>query len=134
MTVHDPSQFRVTGDGLKLAYVGEMAWFEIDPRGAASGSTEAGVKITSPSGGRVACQITKNSRGIIRVEYVPSEVGPHRISTKYAGTALTGSPFTCEVIDPNSVHVTDLHDGYVGKVLLICWSNAGYVPFENGSF
>ncbi|OQV23311.1 Filamin-B [Hypsibius exemplaris] len=130
MNVYDPSQFRVTGDGLKLAYVGETAWFEIDPRGATNG--EAGVKITSPSGARIACQITRTSRGIIRVEYVPSEVGPHRISTKYAGNALLGSPFTCEVIDPRQVHVTDLHDGYVGKenVFRVDASKAGAGDLE----
>jgi filamin len=113
MTVHDPSQFRVTGDGLTRACVGETAWFEIDPRGATN--AEAGVKITSPSGGRVPCQMTKTSRGIIRVEYIPSEVGPHRISTKYAGVSLTGSPFECQVYDPRQVQVKDLHDGYVAK-------------------
>ncbi|GAU89920.1 hypothetical protein RvY_02412-2 [Ramazzottius varieornatus] len=115
MQVHDPSQFRVTGDGLTRACVGETAWFEIDPRGAAGANAEVGVKITSPSGGKVNPVITRTSRGLIRVEYVPSEVGPHRISVKYAGTALTGSPFTCEVYDPRKVRVEDLHDGYVGK-------------------
>lgn len=115
MLVHDPSQFRVTGDGLTRACVGDTAWFEIDPRGAASANAEVGVKITSPSGAKVNPVITRTSRGLIRIEYVPLEVGPHRISVKYAGTALTGSPFTCEVYDPRKVRVEDLRDGYVGK-------------------
>lgn len=112
MNVHDPSQMRVSGDGLKRAFVGEMAWFEIDPRG---GTAEASVKITSPTGSRVACEMTRSTRGIIRVEYTPLEVGPHSISCKYADTPLNGSPFTCQVIDPRMVKITDLKDGFVGK-------------------
>lgn len=100
ISVHDPSLIKVSGDGLKRACVGERAWFEIDPMG---GHAEAGVKITSPSGAHVPCTMTKSSRGIIRVEYTPVEVGPHRISCKYAGTPLTGSPFICEVYDHKQV-------------------------------
>lgn len=91
---------KVSGDGLKRACAGEVAWFEIESRTTAS--ADVSVKITSPSGARVTVQIAKSSRGF-RVEYTPVEVGPHRISTKYADVPLSGSPFTCDVYDPSKV-------------------------------
>jgi filamin len=109
----DGSRSVAEGDGLKRACVGENAWFEIDPKGPAIADAE--VKITSPSGARVATQNRKTSRGTFRFEYIPQEVGSHKIACKYAGTELNGSPFTCEVYDPLNVRVSELTDGYVGK-------------------
>ena len=113
MTVHDPSKVTASGDGLKHACVGEVAWFEIDPHGPAT--AEAEVKITSPSGTRVATTISRTTRGIFRVEFTPTEVGPHKIACKYADTPLTGSPFICEAYDPKQVNLKDINDGFVGK-------------------
>lgn len=91
----DGSRSLAEGDGLKRACVGETAWFEIDPRGPPI--AEAEVSISSPSGTRVPTTGRKTSRGTFRFEYVPTEVGPHKIACKYAETALNGSPFTCQV-------------------------------------
>lgn len=109
----DGSRATAEGDGLRRACVGEVAWFEIDPRGPPI--AEAEVKITSPVGARVVSQLRKTSRGTFRVEYTPMEVGPHKIACKYAETPLNGSPFVCEVFDPRNVRVSDLPDGFVGE-------------------
>lgn len=109
----DGSRSTAEGDGLKHGVVGEVAWFEIDPRGPPIADAE--VKITSPTGVKVQTQMRKTSRGTFRVEYTPMEVGPHKIACKYAETPLNGSPFVCDVCDPRNVRISELPDGFVGK-------------------
>lgn len=111
--VIDGSRAIATGDGLSKALVGDTAWFEIDPNSPPL--VEPEVVISGPNGGRVPFQMRKTSRGTFKVEYIPTEVGAHVISAKYAEATVGGSPFTCNVFDPRKIRMGDLPDGYVNK-------------------
>ena len=47
-------------------------------------------------------------------EFIPHEVGIHTIEVLIAGQHISGSPFHCNVFDPNSVRIIDIDQG--GKI------------------
>lgn len=44
------------------------------------------------------------------VEFTPEITGEHEIKVTFAETPVTGSPFTCEVVDPKAVVIRGLED------------------------
>ncbi|XP_069103435.1 filamin-A-like isoform X2 [Argopecten irradians] len=72
------------------------------------------IKITAPSGGTVPFNIVQDS-GKQTIEYVPEEVGDHRIDLKYMGNEVDGSPFTAKAYDTSAIVITPLRNGLVGS-------------------
>jgi len=51
-----------------------------------------------------------------RVEFEPTDVGPHTVDIKYAGQPVHGSPYTTNVYDVGGVQLTDApSSGVVGN-------------------
>jgi len=51
-----------------------------------------------------------------RVEFEPTEVGPHTVDVRLAGQPVQGSPFTANVYDVARVRLTDTpSSGVVGN-------------------
>lgn len=69
--------------------------------------------ISAPSGTIVPRNVTGNHSDGFKVEFVPNEVGRHKISVKYADVEISGSPFFTEVYDMNLVRVGQIPDGIV---------------------
>ncbi|XP_061194597.1 filamin-C-like isoform X3 [Saccostrea echinata] len=112
LDIVDSGRVTVSGDGLSLVPVNRTARFEVDTQGSSSGKVN--VEITGPSGQSVPCDISNGSQGQI-VEYVPTEVGDHKIFIKYRDTEIEGSPFTAKAYDTSAIAVTPLQDGMVGS-------------------
>ncbi|XP_062567858.1 filamin-A-like isoform X3 [Saccostrea cucullata] len=112
LDIVDSGRVTVSGDGLSLVPVNRTARFEVDTQGSSSGKVD--VEITGPSGRSVPCDISSGSQGQI-VEYVPTEVGDHKIFIKYRDTEIEGSPFTAKAYDTSAITVTPLQDGMVGS-------------------
>lgn len=112
LDIVDSGRVTVSGDGLSLVPVNRPAKFIVDTQGSSSGSVK--VEITGPSGGEVFCNVSNGVNGQ-NVEYVPKEVGDHKIAIKYRDTEIEGSPFTAKAYDTSAIVVTPLQDGMVGS-------------------
>ncbi|XP_023932625.1 filamin-C [Lingula anatina] len=110
----DASHVTASGDGLRLAPVQHVAWFEVDTHGPAE--APIGVKITAPSGATVPCRVTPKPGTVNQFigEYTPIEPGRHLVEIKYGTASIVGSPFACEAYDASRVRVTDTD--YSGRV------------------
>ncbi|XP_078312683.1 filamin-A-like isoform X1 [Crassostrea virginica] len=112
LDIVDSARVTVFGDGLSLVPVNRTAKFVVDTQGSSSGNVNA--EITGPSGGSVPCNISSSGQGQL-VEYVPTEVGDHRIKVTYRDTEVEGSPFVAKAYDTSAIVVTPLQDGMVGS-------------------
>ena len=54
---------------------------------------------------------------MLRVDFVPMEVGPHTVSVLYTGSQVNGSPFTTYCYDASRVKIVDVspQPGKVGQ-------------------
>ena len=93
------------GDGLKQAVLNTKAVFDIDTMGADNPPV---VVISDPYSVSVSPILTETRPGLYRVEYRPTKLGTHSIEITVGGRAISYSPFKCEVLDPQSVRVTDI--------------------------
>lgn len=51
-----------------------------------------------------------------RVEFEPTDIGPHTVDVKYAGQPIDGSPYIANVYDVSRVRLTDAPStGVVGN-------------------
>jgi len=51
-----------------------------------------------------------------RLEFRPTDIGPHTIDIKYSGQPVPGSPYTANVYDVSRVRLTDApSSGVVGN-------------------
>jgi len=91
----DASKCKPTGDGLRTAYVDQLATFDVDCRGAGEGLLTASVD--NPSGAHTDTLVNDHQDGTYTIEYTPFEPGPHKVSVKYAGQQIPGSPYTVDV-------------------------------------
>ncbi|XP_069103436.1 filamin-B-like isoform X3 [Argopecten irradians] len=112
LEIVDSGQVTVSGDGLSLVPVNRTASFVVDTQGSGSGNVD--VEIMAPSGGTVPFNIVQDS-GKQTIEYVPEEVGDHRIDLKYMGNEVDGSPFTAKAYDTSAIVITPLRNGLVGS-------------------
>ncbi|XP_061194598.1 filamin-A-like isoform X4 [Saccostrea echinata] len=110
--VTDPKSISVTGGGIDFILCNRKTNFVVNCD--ESMSENISVLITGPSGQSVPCDISNGSQGQI-VEYVPTEVGDHKIFIKYRDTEIEGSPFTAKAYDTSAIAVTPLQDGMVGS-------------------
>ncbi|XP_056004558.1 filamin-A-like isoform X3 [Ostrea edulis] len=112
LDIVDSGRVTVSGDGLSLVPVNRTAKFVVDTQGSSSGKVN--VEITGPSGQSVPCDVSSGEQGQT-VEYVPTEVGDHKISIMYRDTEIEGSPFTAKAYDTSAIMVSPLQDGLVGS-------------------
>ncbi|XP_062567856.1 filamin-C-like isoform X1 [Saccostrea cucullata] len=110
--VTDPKSISVTGGGIDFVLCNRKTNFVVNCD--TNMSENISVSITGPSGRSVPCDISSGSQGQI-VEYVPTEVGDHKIFIKYRDTEIEGSPFTAKAYDTSAITVTPLQDGMVGS-------------------
>lgn len=101
----------VSGDGLSLVPLNKTAYFNVDTQGS---SSKVDVEITAPSKRTVPYNIRRTKEGHT-VEYIPTEVGDHRIEIKYGDSEIEGSPFTAKAYDTHAIRVSRFGDTLVGK-------------------
>ncbi|XP_052106413.1 filamin-A-like isoform X2 [Mytilus californianus] len=101
----------VSGDGLSLVPLNKTAYFNVDTQGSPS---KVDVEITAPSKRTVPYNIRRTKEGHT-VEYIPTEVGDHRIEIKYGDSEIEGSPFTAKAYDTHAIRVSRFGDTLVGK-------------------
>ncbi|XP_040074680.2 filamin-A [Ixodes scapularis] len=111
--VSDNTQSMVSGASLRTTSITRGAKFTIDSKGAEA--SDCKVSIVGPSGKKVPVTVTRTSPTTFDAEFHPTEVGPNQVNVLLDGTALAGSPFTCNVYDVSKVRVTGLNPGIVNK-------------------
>ncbi|XP_056004557.1 filamin-C-like isoform X2 [Ostrea edulis] len=110
--VTDPKSISVVGTGIDFILVNRKTNFVVNC--GENMSENIYVSITGPSGQSVPCDVSSGEQGQT-VEYVPTEVGDHKISIMYRDTEIEGSPFTAKAYDTSAIMVSPLQDGLVGS-------------------
>lgn len=128
LEIFDSGRATVSGEGLSLVPVNRTAVFTVDTQGS---SGKVDVEITAPSKRTVPYNIRRMTGGHT-VEYIPTEVGDHRIEVKYGDSEIDGSPFTAKAYDTHAIRVSRFADGLVGKPVefTIDVTNAGEGQLE----
>ncbi|KAF7253753.1 Filamin-C [Varanus komodoensis] len=116
------------GPGLKGGFVGKLAPFTIDTKGAGTGGL--GLTVEGPCEAKIECQ--DNGDGSCSVSYLPTEPGEYAINILFAEAHIPGSPFKADikpVFDPSKVTASGpgLERGKVGEVatFMVDCSKAG---------
>jgi filamin len=89
----DDGKVHAYGPGLVHGLCGDPANFLISTRGAGAGDLALAVK--GPSKAEIKSQDNKD--GTVNVSYLPTAPGEYKISAKFAGEHIDGSPYTCHV-------------------------------------
>jgi len=66
------------------------------------------VGVRSPSGRSIPVNIKQIGKEIHRVDFVPTEIGPHDVIVTYEGLPVLGSPFQIMACNPNAILVTSV--------------------------
>uniref|UniRef100_A0A915IRF0 Uncharacterized protein n=1 Tax=Romanomermis culicivorax TaxID=13658 RepID=A0A915IRF0_ROMCU len=114
-----PVWAEIQGKGLQQACVGKVANFEIGGAGSLKREDiDAKIlcKYTKTSIMKeIPCQILETGRGTFVCEYIPTEVGTHRIELCLNGQKVKGSPFLVSAYSPNKVTIEPIPGGAVGR-------------------
>ncbi|CAH1244913.1 FLNA [Branchiostoma lanceolatum] len=114
VNVLDPGKVTAFGSGIQSVPINRQAHFTVDPNGEHRGTVTA--TINAPSGRRVPCTIAPTYDGTYAIQYLPTEVGQHRIDVNFSDHPISGSPFYCNVYDVSKVTVSKLPGvGYEGR-------------------
>ena len=71
---------------------------------------------TDPFNRSVHARVDRLPDGLQRVEFTPTEVGPHVVSILYGGQPVRGSPHTTMAYDASRVRIVDVtQDGAIGQ-------------------
>nr|XP_042902335.1 filamin-A isoform X2 [Parasteatoda tepidariorum] len=81
------------GPGLSRGIAGEPANFTIYTKDAGAGGLD--VAVQGPSQAEITCHDNKD--GTVAVNYLPAAPGEYKISVKFAGKHIAGSPFTAKI-------------------------------------
>ncbi|GIY01877.1 filamin-A [Caerostris darwini] len=81
------------GPGLSRGIAGEPANFTIYTKNAGAGGLD--VAVQGPSQAEITCHDNKD--GTVAVNYLPAAPGEYKISVKFAGKHIKGSPFTSKI-------------------------------------
>ncbi|GFR00533.1 filamin-A [Trichonephila clavata] len=81
------------GPGLSRGIAGEPANFTIYTKNAGAGGLD--VAVQGPSQAEITCHDNKD--GTVAVNYLPASPGEYKISVKFAGKHIKGSPFTAKI-------------------------------------
>ncbi|OQV23312.1 Filamin-B [Hypsibius exemplaris] len=115
-----PRKVRVHPDISKVKFagihkpvaLGQTVDMQVDAKGAGKG--ELVVEARAPSGRLMKCPVTEQNGGY-SAKFQPDEIGEWNVGILFDGTHIKGSPFTCNVFDPNQVKVSGLDVGVVGQ-------------------
>ena len=91
---YDATKIKV-GD-IPSGLIGMPVDFNVDGSGAGFGNLEISV-----NGGRVTCHVAKAGEEKFTANFIPHDAGRHRLDVKFNGDKVPGSPWFCEVKDPN---------------------------------
>ncbi|CAH1781771.1 unnamed protein product [Owenia fusiformis] len=111
----DASQIYAEGRGLQGVPINSMTEFNVYTSGLPRAEMLA--TITAPSGREVPNQMNPHGANQYKVEYKPTEVGPHNIEVTYADLQISGSPFTSRAYDRRAITVDSPTTGIVGKAV-----------------
>ncbi|CEF63050.1 Jitterbug [Strongyloides ratti] len=108
---------RVSFSGLsEPCSVGSTVEVVINAHGTDNNTDAIRVTSTSPSGITKDCHVTCDTSSFTAT-FSPNEVGEWKIGIFYNYEHIHGSPFSCNVFDPNAVDVYGLDVGLVGQEL-----------------
>jgi len=112
-----PTMVQARGQGLKRAFVGKNADFEVDATKGGDGSLD--VKVTC-NNAMLDVNTQTPQKGMYKLIYVPEKSGKINIEIKWSGVHIPGSPYLVDVIDPSglsvsSKYVTGSQAAIVGK-------------------
>ena len=85
--------------------------------------------ISAPSGTICPKTVTGNHTDGFKVEFVPNEVGRHKVNVRYADVEITGSPFFSEAYDATLVRVGQIPDGIVNQPIHFDGMHRKICPF-----
>ena len=71
--------------------------------------------LIAPGGRPVPCRHQGDPERGYRVEYIPKEVGQHKVKVMYADIEINGSSFFPHAYDPELVRIGAVPDGVVGQ-------------------
>ena len=112
-----PDMVTARGQGLKRAFVGKTAEFEVDATKGGDGLLD--IKIVS-NGKKIDATIQTLQKGLYKVGYAPEKSGRVFIDVRWSGVTIPGSPFMVDVTDPSGLsvickYVTGTQCATVGK-------------------
>ena len=90
---NDEGKVFAYGPGLTHGLCGDSANFVISTKGAGAGGLALAVE--GPSKADINC--IDNKDGTVNVSYLPTAPGEYKISARFGGEHIEGSPFTCKV-------------------------------------
>ncbi|CAI4233302.1 unnamed protein product [Auanema sp. JU1783] len=96
--------------------VGSIVEVVINAHGDTASTGSVYVDAVAPSGRVINCDVHRRQNSFMAT-FTPTEIGLWRIGILYEGDHIRGSPFTCQVFDPNLVNVYGLDVGLVGQEL-----------------
>lgn len=112
--IFDSSDITAHGDGLRLAAVQKTASFFV-VSSSADDNSELTVEITSPKNKKLNAIPSNSDSSGWKIDYVPQEVGLHRVDINLNGKPIPDSPFHPEIYDSRQVRVSSIAPGTVGK-------------------
>ncbi|XP_076435460.1 filamin-B-like isoform X2 [Babylonia areolata] len=96
--VYDASLVTVSSIG--QAFIGKPLTFTLDASKAGDGNLE--IRVTA-DGESVPNYVRQERDAVFRVTFTPQRPSRHKISVTFNGEAVPGSPFTCVVLDTDSL-------------------------------
>ncbi|RWS15635.1 Filamin-B-like protein [Dinothrombium tinctorium] len=72
------------------------------------------VKVTGPHDNEIPSTLTAEN-GKVKVEYIPKEVGLHKVDVFLNKASLLQQPMSIEVYDPSRVKLINVQDGVIGR-------------------
>ena len=93
--------------------IGSIVEVVINSQGEMQDSEDVTVFAESPTGRRQPCNIVHQENSFTAT-FTPSEIGEWKIGILYNEKHIKGSPFVCQVYDPNLVRVYGLDMGLTG--------------------
>ena len=119
----DPSRVIVSGSGLHLVPVGQLATIKVDTNDAGYAPIKA--TITSPQKTLLPFQIKETAAGEYSIEYTPEIVGNHTIVLSFDDIPVAASPFTVKAYSANSIQVENFAGVYLINKPISFWLDVG---------
>lgn len=91
-----PGQVSVYGSGLSSGLAGQPTSFTVVTKDAGPGGL--GLSIEGPSKAEIQC--TDNKDGTVTISYTPTLPGEYKITVKYGGQPISGSPYFAKISAP----------------------------------
>uniref|UniRef100_A0A915HFL6 Filamin n=1 Tax=Romanomermis culicivorax TaxID=13658 RepID=A0A915HFL6_ROMCU len=102
----------------------EIGLFDFDKK-------DLNASIYQPSKTSLDYSIVETPNGL-SIDFIPIEVGSHKLHLAYRDQTHPQSPFTFRVYDPDKIHIGPINDGYIGDTIqfTVDATHAGYGNLE----